>query len=76
MLCRVRAIYPFEATAEGDLGLQAGVEVCVTNKEGDWWTGYLASDSKATKTQGIFPSNFVEEIPQQVCIIRTEGQHY
>ncbi|XP_075264426.1 intersectin-1-like isoform X3 [Convolutriloba macropyga] len=66
VLCRVRAIYPFEATAEGDLGLQAGVEVCVTNKEGDWWTGYLASDSKATKTQGIFPSNFVEEIPQQV----------
>ncbi|XP_063713098.1 intersectin-1-like isoform X3 [Symsagittifera roscoffensis] len=60
-VCRVRAIYPFEATAEGDLGFTAGEEISVTSTEGDWWTGFLSRDPSCTK--GIFPSNFVEEIP-------------
>ena len=59
-VCKVRANYPFEATAEGDLGLAAGDTVCVTSKDGDWWTGFLSTDPNSTS--GIFPSNFVEVI--------------
>ncbi len=59
-MCKVKAIYPFEAAAAGDLALSIGNEVSVTSKEGDWWTGYLSNDP--SKTKGIFPSNFVEEI--------------
>lgn len=56
---RAMALFPFEATTPGDLGLKKGDIVSVLDKvgNGDWWMGRLASGK-----QGIFPSNYVEVV--------------
>jgi hypothetical protein len=56
---RALALYPFQAAAEGDLGLNKGDVVVVFDKvgNGDWWKG-RGSNGKS----GIFPSSYVEVI--------------
>jgi hypothetical protein len=43
-----------------DLALSVGDRVVVLASEGDWWQGYLETDD--TKTVGIFPGTFVDEV--------------
>ena len=54
---RAVALFPFKASAAGDLGLGKGDVVVVLDKvaNGDWWKGRTL-DGK----EGIFPSNFIE----------------
>lgn len=57
-LFSVRALYDFNASEEGELGLRAGdivqVHDCTTFP--DWWMGTFEGN------HGIFPSNYVEKI--------------
>ncbi len=48
------ACYPYQSSEVGDLIFDAGEQIMVVKKEGDWWTGVIG-----TRT-GIFPSNYVQ----------------
>lgn len=50
------ACYPYQSAETGDLTFEAGEEVRVIKKEGDWWTGVIGSRT------GIFPANYVQPI--------------
>ena len=56
---KAMALYPFNAAAEGDLGMAKGDIVTVIDKvgNGDWWRGRNSSGR-----EGIFPSNYVEVV--------------
>lgn len=56
---RAIALYPFQAAAEGDLGLEKGDVAVVLDKvgNGDWWRG-----RNTTGKTGIFPASYVEVI--------------
>ncbi|KAK8739492.1 hypothetical protein OTU49_003355, partial [Cherax quadricarinatus] len=43
----------------GDLTFSAGETILVVKKEGDWWHGIINQNC------GIFPSNYVEQLPNQ-----------
>ncbi|KAF9096233.1 hypothetical protein BGX23_011727 [Mortierella sp. AD031] len=63
--CRqVRALYNFDATAEGELSLRKGdiVRIIEEIDEG-WWEGELI-DPNGGRYEGMFPSNYVEEFEQ------------
>ncbi|KAF9130250.1 hypothetical protein BGW39_003300 [Mortierella sp. 14UC] len=63
--CRqVRALYNFDATAEGELSLRKGdiVRIIEEIDEG-WWEGAFV-DANGGRYEGMFPSNYVEEIEQ------------
>jgi hypothetical protein len=47
------ACYPYQSAEAGDLIFEAGEEVRVIKKEGDWWTGVIGN------RVGIFPANYV-----------------
>ena len=51
------ALWDYVSRAEGDLSMNEGDVVVVTDASGDWWRGYL---QKAPSTSGVFPSNYVE----------------
>lgn len=53
---RYVACYPYQSAEIGDLIFDAGEEVRVIKKEGDWWTGVIGNRS------GIFPANYVQPI--------------
>jgi hypothetical protein len=61
---QVRALYNFDATAEGELSLRKGdiVRIIEEIDEG-WWEGELM-DASGGRYEGMFPSNYVEEIEQ------------
>lgn len=61
---QVRVLYNFDATAEGELSLRKGdiVRIIEEIDEG-WWEGELVDPSGA-RHEGMFPSNYVEEIEQ------------
>ncbi|KAH7030339.1 hypothetical protein BKA57DRAFT_478390 [Linnemannia elongata] len=61
---QVRALYNFDATAEGELSLRKGdiVRIIEEIDEG-WWEGELV-DASGGRYEGMFPSNYVEEIEQ------------
>ena len=50
------ACYPYQSAEAGDLVFEAGEEVRVIKKEGEWWTGVIGSRT------GIFPNNYVQTI--------------
>ncbi|KAF9160402.1 hypothetical protein DFQ26_005543 [Actinomortierella ambigua] len=60
---QVRALYSFEATGEGELSIQKGdvIKIIEEIDEG-WWEGELV-DAHGVRHEGMFPSNYVEEIP-------------
>ncbi|XP_048861761.1 intersectin-2-like, partial [Brienomyrus brachyistius] len=47
------ALYTYESPESGDLTFNEGDTVVVTEREGDWWKGYIGDRS------GVFPSNYV-----------------
>ncbi|CRL03448.1 CLUMA_CG016510, isoform A [Clunio marinus] len=51
---RYVACYPYQSAEAGDLVFEAGEEVLVVKKDGDWWTGVIGNRS------GIFPANYVQ----------------
>ncbi|KAF9910923.1 hypothetical protein EC991_005097 [Linnemannia zychae] len=78
--CRqVRALYNFDATAEGELSLRKGdiVRIIEEIDEG-WWEGEFV-DSNGGRYEGMFPSNYVEEIeqpPEPVERLQRQGSVY
>ncbi|KAF9109628.1 hypothetical protein BGX27_007391 [Mortierella sp. AM989] len=59
----VRAIYNFEASQVDELALRKGDLVRVSEEiDEGWWEGELI-DSNGVKHEGMFPSNYVEEVP-------------
>ena len=54
------ALYDFAAQEPGDLGLQKGQIVVVTEDLGDWCEGYI----EATNESGQFPTAYVGDIGQ------------
>jgi hypothetical protein len=50
------ACYPYQSAEIGDLTFEAGEDVKVIKKEGDWWTGVIGNRT------GIFPANYVQPI--------------
>ncbi|KAF9205082.1 hypothetical protein BGZ49_004477 [Haplosporangium sp. Z 27] len=64
---QVRAIYNFEATAEDELSLHKGDLIRITEEiDHGWWEGE-SFDSHGVKHEGMFPSNYVEEVPLGTC---------
>ncbi|KAF9138818.1 hypothetical protein BGX30_008725 [Mortierella sp. GBA39] len=60
----VRALYNFDATAEGELSLRKGDVVRIIEEiDEGWWEGELV-DASGGRHEGMFPSNYVEEIEQ------------
>ena len=58
---RCKALYDYEATEAGFLGLTAGQELVVTEQaDGSWWTGHPVGQPQTTR---LFPSSYVEAIP-------------
>ncbi|KAJ3415523.1 ESCRT-0 subunit protein hse1 [Chytridiales sp. JEL 0842] len=59
VVCRVRALYDFAGLEEGELRLQRGdvVDVYDDTTFKDWWKGEVRGKI------GIFPSNYVEKLP-------------
>lgn len=51
---RYIACYPYQSAEAGDLVFDAGEEILVIKKDGDWWTGVIGSRT------GIFPANYVQ----------------
>ena len=49
------AMYPYDSNEPGDLLFSVGEMICVTKKDGDWWTGVIGSRT------GVFPSNYVQK---------------
>lgn len=45
--------YPYQSAEAGDLVFDAGEEILVVKKDGDWWTGVIGNRT------GIFPANYV-----------------
>jgi len=50
-------LYEYRSDEPGDLNLDAGELVVVTQKDGDWWTGQIGDRA------GVFPYNYVEPAP-------------
>eukprot|EP00494_Astrolonche_serrata_P025172 UN25433 len=58
---RCVALYDYNAEYEGDLSFVEGNTIVITNKDGDWWTGFVEIEpGKYGEQQGLFPSNYVE----------------
>lgn len=47
-------VYPYQSAEAGDLQFDAGENVLVVKKDGDWWTGVIGNRT------GIFPANYVQ----------------
>ncbi|KAI0021918.1 hypothetical protein F4780DRAFT_789685 [Xylariomycetidae sp. FL0641] len=58
--CWCRAVYSWGGESPRDLGFVEGDLIeCLNAGDGSWWTGRL----RRNKTVGVFPSNFVEVLP-------------
>ncbi|KAI8625160.1 hypothetical protein F5Y19DRAFT_451180 [Xylariaceae sp. FL1651] len=58
--CWCRAVYSWGGESTRDLGFIEGDLIeCLNAGDGSWWTGRL----RRNKTVGVFPSNFVEVLP-------------
>ncbi|KAI1079380.1 hypothetical protein F5B20DRAFT_176357 [Whalleya microplaca] len=59
--CWCRAVYSWGGESSRDLGFVEGDLIeCLNAGDGSWWTGKL----RRNKTIGVFPSNFVEVLPE------------
>ncbi|KAF9114737.1 hypothetical protein BGX27_009961 [Mortierella sp. AM989] len=59
---QVRALYTFDATAEGELSIQKGDIIRIVEEiDEGWWEGELV-DANGTRHTGMFPSNYCEEV--------------
>jgi hypothetical protein len=60
VLCRVRALFDYTADDTDELSFKAGDVFDVVAKDEGWWNGRLASGAS-----GIFPENYVEQVPTE-----------
>ncbi|KAI8071443.1 ras guanine nucleotide exchange factor domain-containing protein [Gongronella butleri] len=68
IICRVRALYPFESTERASLTFQAGDEIDVlTQLDSGWWDGWCNGK------RGWFPCNFTQVI-QEGALNALEGE--
>ena len=58
------SVYPYTSEEPGDLVFDSGVQITVTAKNGDWWTGSIGDKS------GVFPFNYVEPLPEPAPEVR------
>ncbi|KAF9357584.1 hypothetical protein BGX26_003480 [Mortierella sp. AD094] len=59
---QVRALYTFDATAEGELSIQKGDVIRIVEEiDEGWWEGELV-DANGVRHTGMFPSNYCEEV--------------
>ncbi|KAF9199198.1 hypothetical protein BGZ49_010714, partial [Haplosporangium sp. Z 27] len=59
---QVRALYTFDATAEGELSIQKGDIIRIVEEiDEGWWEGELV-DANGVRQTGMFPSNYCEEV--------------
>ncbi|KAG0085476.1 hypothetical protein BGZ93_008101 [Podila epicladia] len=59
---QVRALYSFDATAEGELSIQKGDTIGIVEEiDEGWWIGELV-DANGVRQEGMFPSNYCEEV--------------
>ncbi|KAF9325853.1 hypothetical protein BG006_010686 [Podila minutissima] len=59
---QVRALYNFDATAEGELSIQKGDVIGIVEEiDEGWWIGEL-EDANGIRQEGMFPSNYCEEV--------------
>ncbi|KAF9995846.1 hypothetical protein BGZ79_010435 [Entomortierella chlamydospora] len=59
---QVRALYTFDATAEGELSIQKGDVIRIVEEiDEGWWEGELV-DAYGVHRTGMFPSNYCEEV--------------
>ncbi|KAG0009443.1 hypothetical protein BGZ81_003393, partial [Podila clonocystis] len=59
---QVRALYNFDATAEGELSIQKGDIIGIVEEiDEGWWIGELV-DANGVRQEGMFPSNYCEEV--------------
>ncbi|KAI1314408.1 hypothetical protein EDD11_002195 [Mortierella claussenii] len=59
---QVRALYTFDATAEGELSIQKGDLIRIVEEiDEGWWEGELV-DATGVRHTGMFPSNYCEEV--------------
>ncbi|POS76252.1 variant SH3 domain-containing protein [Diaporthe helianthi] len=59
--CWCRAVYSYGGESKRDLGFIEGDLIeCLNAGDGSWWTGRLRRDRRMV---GLFPSNFVEVLP-------------
>ncbi|KAF9538950.1 hypothetical protein EC957_006010 [Mortierella hygrophila] len=72
---QVRALYNFDATADGELSLRKGDVVRIIEEiDEGWWEGELV-DASGGRYEGMFPSNYVEEIEQPPLPHRQGSTH-
>jgi intersectin len=57
------ACYPYQSAESGDLQFEAGEDVLVVKKDGDWWTGVIGNRT------GIFPANYVQPLDNNVVSV-------
>ena len=55
------ALYTYHAQTEDDLSFEAGDEIEVRHKEGEWWLGVNLSSEDSSR-EGYFPSNYVQAL--------------
>merc|ERR1719471_282798 len=60
------SVYPYNSDEPGDLVFDAGENITVTAKNGDWWTGTIGDRS------GVFPFNYVEPAPEKIVKVKKE----
>ncbi|KAF9433872.1 hypothetical protein BGZ76_008873 [Entomortierella beljakovae] len=59
---QVRALFTFDATAEGELSIQKGDIIRIVEEiDEGWWEGELV-DANGVRHTGMFPSNYCEEV--------------
>lgn len=59
---QVKALYTFDATAEGELSIQKGDIIRIVEEiDEGWWEGELV-DGNGVRHTGMFPSNYCEEV--------------
>ncbi|KAF9383340.1 hypothetical protein CPB97_006538 [Podila verticillata] len=67
---QVRALYNYDATAEGELSIQKGDIIGIVEEiDEGWWVGELV-DANGERQEGMFPSNYCEEV-----ITNSQRQH-
>ncbi|KAF2421071.1 hypothetical protein EJ08DRAFT_653630 [Tothia fuscella] len=71
--CWVKAVYSWGGESKKDLGFMEGDLIeCLNAGDGSWWMGRLKRDRRMC---GLFPSNFVEVLPEDFSPIPTGSRN-
>ncbi|KAF9584779.1 hypothetical protein BGW38_005216, partial [Lunasporangiospora selenospora] len=70
---QVRALYNFDATAEGELSMQKGDIITIVEEiDEGWWEGELV-DANGVRYSGMFPSNYCEVVMSDTGSTHRQG---